>query len=197
MTGVAVLYVAAQFVGGILGVLAAWLFLGDLLAAKGVNFVPTVPGAYGIVAAFIGEVVIAFLMMSMVLVTSNHLTLHRFTPFLAGLFISAYIAIEAPISGMSMNPARTLGSAVVGNTWTAWWIYFTAPPFAMLAAAEVYLRIKGLRAVLCAKFDHSGSTRCIFNCRFNEIEGLNFTGGNATDTDAACPVVRMEREIST
>ena len=43
------------------------------------------------------------------------------------------------------------------------------PPMAMLAAAEVYLRTKGLEAVLCAKFDHGGIGRCIFNCRFGEI----------------------------
>jgi hypothetical protein len=68
-----------------------------------------------------------------------------------------------------MNPARTLGSAIAGNTWTAWWIYFIAPPIAMLAAAEVYVRTAGLKTVLCAKFDHSGIARCIFNCRFDRI----------------------------
>lgn len=167
-----VFYTAAQFVGGVSGVLVAWFFLGDLLEAQEVNFVPTVPGVYGITAAFAGEVVIAFLMMSMVLVTSNHRILHKYTPFIAGLFVAIYIAVESPISGMSMNPARTLGSAVAGNTWTAWWIYFIAPLIAMLGAAEVYVRIKGLKAVLCAKFDHSGIARCIFNCRFGELSGL-------------------------
>jgi hypothetical protein len=67
---------------------------------------------------------------------------------------------------MSMNPARTFGSAVVASLWTATWIYFTAPPLGMLAAAELYLRISGIGRVYCAKLDHSGSARCIFHCRF-------------------------------
>lgn len=168
-----VLYAAAQFVGGVSGVLVAWLFLGDLLEAQEVNFVPTVPGVYGITAAFAGEVIIAFFMMLMVLVTSNHRILHKYTPFIAGFLIAIYIALESPISGMSMNPARTLGSAIVGNTWTAWWVYFIAPPIAMFGAAEVYVRTKGLNAVLCAKFDHSGIGRCIFDCRFGDIGNEN------------------------
>ncbi len=184
----ALFYTAAQFAGGILGVLTSWVFLGELLAAPEVNFVPTVPGVYGVVAAFAGEIVIAFFMMSMVLVSSNHRTLHRFTPYIAGLLVATYIAIESPISGMSMNPARTLGSAVVGNRWTAWWIYFTAPPIAMLAAAEVYVRTKGLKAVLCAKFDHIGVTRCIFNCQFDEMARPGNTGGNSTVTEFDLPV---------
>jgi aquaporin Z len=111
-------------------------------------------------------------MMTMVLNVSNHRTLNRFTPYFAGLLVATYIAVESPISGMSMNPARTFGSAVLADTWTGWWIYFTAPAIAMFLAAEVFVRTKGLKAVLCAKFDHSGSARCIFNCRFGEMEAV-------------------------
>lgn len=164
----AAFYSLAQFVGATAGVLLCWFLVGDLLSVNEVNFVSTVPGMYGIAAAFAGEFVIAFLMMTMVLNVSNHRTLFRYTPYLAGLLVAIYITVESPVSGMSMNPARTFGSAVVGNTWTAWWIYFTAPPLAMLAAAEVYVRTRGIRAVLCAKFDHGGLARCIFNCRFDE-----------------------------
>lgn len=169
----ALFYVAAQFLGGIIGVLFAWILLGERLAASQVNFVATVPGPYGVAAAFAGELVIAFFMMTMVLVTSNHRKLYRFTPFIAGLMVAAYIAVESPISGMSMNPARTFGSAFVGDVWTAWWIYFTAPPIAMLAAAEVYIRVRCLNAVLCAKLHHNNAARCIFNCRFGEIDNLH------------------------
>ena len=166
----AIFYSTAQFVGAVIGILIAWVLIGDLLAAGEVNFVATVPGMWGISAAFAGEFAIAFLMMTMVLNTANHRMLHRYTPYLAGLLVAIYITFESPISGMSMNPARTFGSAIVADTWTAWWIYFTAPPLAMLMAAEVFVRTKGLKAVLCAKFDHAGAARCIFNCRFNEID---------------------------
>ena len=74
----------------------------------------------------------------------------------------AYITFEAPFSGMSLNPARTLGSALPAMTWTALWLYFTAPPLGMLAAAEVYVGLRGARAVHCAKLHHQNSKRCIF-----------------------------------
>lgn len=186
-------YTIFQFIGGLAGVFAAWVILGDRLAANEVNFVTTVPGPLGIAAAFAGEVVIAFFMMTMVLFTSNHHKFHRYTPYIAGVLIAIYIALESPFSGMSMNPARTLGSAVAGNTWTAWWIYFTAPVLATLAAAEVYVRTHGLKRVLCAKFDHGGAVRCIFDCRFCEIDAVK---GNSAGRIEVTKEPQMFRTIS-
>jgi len=165
----AAFYMLSQFIGGLIGVLVSSLLLGSLLADSMVNFVATVPGKYGVGAAFLAEVIISFLMMTMILFTSNSARLSRFTPFLAGIFVAFYIAVESPISGTSLNPARTLASAIFSGNWTAWWIYFIAPPLAMLAAAEVFVRVKGLKAVLCAKFHHHNRMRCIFNCRFDEF----------------------------
>jgi hypothetical protein len=68
---------------------------------------------------------------------------------------------------MSMNPARTFGSAFVGHLWTGLWIYFTAPVLAMQLAGAFYLR--GKRTVYCAKYHHHNRHRCIFNCRFPEL----------------------------
>src|SRR5439155_2312130 len=84
----------------------------------------------------------------------------RFTGFFAGACVAAFITFEAPISGMSMNPARTFGSAVLPQLWDSLWIYFLAPPLGMLAAAAVYLRLK--HAVGCAKLHHQNKLRCIF-----------------------------------
>ena len=165
----ALFYILAQFAGGILGVLLAWLGLGKLLADSAVNFVVTVPGKDGAGVAFVAEIVISFLMMTMVLVTSNSPKLSRLTPYLAGFLVAIYITFENPLSGMSMNPARTLGSAVIANHWNSIWIYFVASPLAMLLAAETYVRVKGLKKVYCAKFYHHSTQRCIFNCRFDEI----------------------------
>jgi aquaporin Z len=141
----ATFYILFQFIGGIAGVLLSWLFLQDLLADTAVNFVVTVPGSYGWGAAFGAEVIISFFMMTMILLTSNTVRLSRFTPYIAGILVAVYIAIESPVSGMSMNPARTFASAFVAGDWTAWWIYFTAPTGAMLAASELFLRMQGLR----------------------------------------------------
>lgn len=162
-------YVLFQFIGGSAGVLLSWFALGGLLEDSAVNFAVTVPGGYGAGAAFAAEVLISFLMMTMILFTSNTARLARFTPIIAGCFVATYIAVESPVSGMSMNPARTFASAVVAGQWTSWWIYFTAPPLAMLGAAEFFVRTRGLKSVLCAKLDHFGQARCIFNCEFGSM----------------------------
>lgn len=159
-------YVLFQTIGGTAGVLLASFFLGDLLADSSVNFVITVPGGYGVGVAFAAEVIISFLMMTMILFTSNSLRLSRYTPYFAGTLVALFIAVESPISGMSMNPARTLSSAIVAGNWTATWIYFLAPPVAMLTAAEFFVRTRGIKNVLCAKLNHFGRVRCIFNCNF-------------------------------
>jgi aquaporin Z len=64
------------------------------------------------------------------------------------------------MSGMSMNPARTLGSAIFPHLWNSLWIYFTAPAVGMLLAAEVFSLFKD--QVFCAKYHHQNSYRCIF-----------------------------------
>ena len=168
--GMRLFYISAQFAGGIFGVMFSWLLLGKLLEDSAVNFVVTLPGKDGAAIAFLAEIVISFLMMTMVLVTSNSLKLSRFTPYFAGFLVAFYITFENPLSGMSMNPARSFASALAAKNFTAIWIYFIAPPLAMLSAAEVYVRVKGAKEVYCAKFHHHNSKRCIFNCRFDELK---------------------------
>jgi aquaporin Z len=155
-------YMAAQFTGGLAGVAISWLVLRQALAHPNVNFAVTLPGPGGPAVAFVGEVVISFLLMTMVLITTNHPRLSHYTGIFAGMLVATYISVEAPLSGMSMNPARTFGSALPANVWTALWVYFTAPLIGMLAAAQVYVQVKSIRAVSCAKLHHQNNKRCIF-----------------------------------
>jgi aquaporin Z len=157
----AVWYVLAQFAGGVGGVFVSALLLGSVLADPSVNYVVTVPGPTGVWIAFSAEFAISFLLMMTVLVVSGHPRWSRYTGLCAGLLVGIYILIEAPVSGMSMNPARTLGSALMGHTYTAWWIYFTAPPCAMLFAAELYHRVKDSYDDMCAKLHHAPMHHCI------------------------------------
>jgi aquaporin Z len=158
----ALFYVDFQFVGGAIGLVIVSAVLGPRLADPKVNFVTTLPGPSGPWVAFAAEFVIAFGLMTVVLIASNHTKLNKFTGLFAGLLVATYITIEAPLSGMSMNPARTLSSSFSGHVWTALWVYFTAPPLAMLAAAQVYLWRNGKDKVRCAKLHHNNSKRCIF-----------------------------------
>jgi aquaporin Z len=163
----AAFYILAQFIGGILGVVLSSLILKNTLSAPAVNYVATLPGNFGIGVAFLAEVGISFLLMTVVLNVSNQMKLARYTGLFAGSLVVTYISLEAPISGMSMNPARTFGSAFSAQAWNALWIYFTAPPLGMLLAAEVYTRLKGTGNVLCAKLHHHNNERCICRCNFS------------------------------
>jgi aquaporin Z len=156
-------YIVAQFIGGIAGVMAASLALGTLVADPAVNYVATRPGMAGQGIAWLAELTISCLMMLMVLTVSNS-RFARLTGLCAGALVMTYIIFEAPLSGMSLNPARTLGSAVAAHAWADLWVYFTAPPLGMLLAAELYVRTRGLSAVLCAKLAHPRSGPCIFRC---------------------------------
>jgi aquaporin Z len=158
----AAFYVASQFLGGAIGALLASRVLVSWAAHPSVNFVVTVPGRYGAWGAFVAEIVITFILMSVILEVSNHPILNKLTGLCAGALVAAYITVEAPISGMSMNPARTFASAVPAHHWAHLWIYFTAPLIGMLSAAELYVRAKGAASVGCAKLHHENSQRCIF-----------------------------------
>lgn len=164
----AVFYIIAQFIGGTAGVLLSVWLMGERVADPSVQYAVTVPGVGGIGVAFLAEVLISFVQMSVVLQVSNSQRFARLTGVCAGLMVVAYISIEAPYSGMSMNPARTFASAFPAHLWTAWWVYFTAPPLGMLLAAELYLRQRGLHQVFCAKLHHHNDKRCIFRCGWDQ-----------------------------
>ena len=102
----------AQFAGAAVGVLVARALLGARLAHPAAHFAVTMPGSRGVAVAFVAEAAISFVLMSVILRVSNHTTLARHTGVFAGALVALYITFEAPLSGMSMNPARTFGSAV-------------------------------------------------------------------------------------
>jgi len=176
----AAFYGTAQFIGGLLGVVLSALVLGELVAHPSVRYAATVPGMAGVGVAFLAEAVISFLQMSLILRFSNTLRLARFTGVVAGVMIATCISLEAPYSGMSMNPARTFASALPAQIWTALWLYFTAPPLGMLLAAELYVRQYGIHKVFCAKLHHHNDKRCIFHCNWKQ---LSVAGGQLSVSD--------------
>jgi aquaporin Z len=159
-------YVAAQCAGGIGGIAIAALLLAPWIAAPAVHYVATTPGPWGIGAALAAEIVIAFMLMTVVLHVSNHRQWSRYTGLCAGALVCAYIVVEAPISGMSLNPARSLGPALLAHELETFWIYCAGPLAGMLLAAEAFVRGPGADAVRCAKLHHHTAARCIFHCRF-------------------------------
>jgi aquaporin Z len=158
----AIFYFLFQFAGAALGVSLAALALGSRIADPSVQYAATYPGNSGEAIAVLGEFAISFLQMTVVLSISNHPRFSRLTGLVAGVMVAAYITIESPYSGMSMNPARTFGSALPSGIWHGFLIYLIVPPLAMLAAAQVFVWRKGKSAVHCCKLDHSPARDCIF-----------------------------------
>ena len=160
-------YVIAQFAGAIGGVGVAAYVLRDAPKNPAVHYAVTAPGIFGNVGAFLGEVSISFLLMATILVSSNRDGLSRYTPYLVGVLYATFIIFESPLSGMSMNPARTLGSALRAGYWRAFWIYVIAPTLGMLAGAETFLWCRRGIGPYCAKLDHDNDKHCIFHhgCR--------------------------------
>jgi aquaporin Z len=155
----ALAYAGAQVLGGLLGVLAVAAVAGPAFLQPPVSGVATLPGEAGAMVAFAAEVAISFLLMSTVLALGRSRSLERLTPFAAAALVCLFIVVEAPLSGMSMNPARTLASALPSGRWDALWVYLTAPLLGMLAAAEVQCRLPGGPAG-CAKLLHRHP--CVF-----------------------------------
>lgn len=154
-------YIMFQFIGGTLGVLLVWAFFGDSFAKSPVVYVATVPGPEGMWIAFAAETLISLLLMLTVLAFMNAKSLTHYTGLAAGVLVAVFITLEAPFSGMSMNPARSFASAAPSGIWIAGWIYFTAPVLGMLSAVELYRLFRLTTLRMCAKLDHPLDRRCI------------------------------------
>lgn len=132
-------YIIAQFAGGALAVFLFKWFVPGLIMAPQVKYAVTLPGMDGVGVAFAAELFISFLLMLSVLICSNS-RYASYTGWLAGFLVMMFIIFEGSYSGMSINPARTVASALPAGIWTAWWIYFLAPVGGMLLAGFMYRR---------------------------------------------------------
>jgi aquaporin Z len=140
----AVGYITAQVMGACLGALPllAWGSMGER-----VTFGATLPGeGYSTVQVVLGEAATTFGLIATLCVFLGFRQLRRFTPFVIPFLYAAMVPLEAPISGTSTNPARTLGPALVSGRWDGWWIYWVGPiagaMLAVLACSSIARRIE-------------------------------------------------------
>ena len=166
-------YILAQFLGGSVGVALCAAVGRTWLAHPSVSFAVTTPGLQGIAAAWAGEFAIAFLMMTTVLASNRRAALKAYTGCLAAGLVVLFITFEAPLSGMSLNPARTFASAIWAGVWRGWWIYFTAPVLGMLAAVELQRRIVAHPYRLCARLHHCPKIPGVFRCNCGATGGID------------------------
>ncbi|CAH2598998.1 Aquaporin family protein [Rhodovastum atsumiense] len=164
----AIFYAMAQIAGGIAGLLLAFLLLGTIVSVPPVTWIITVPGANGTAIAFVTELLCAFLLMVVVLTVGGMPSFARLTGLAVGGVVFLCVLLAAPLSGFSINPARSLASALPAGVWTAFWVYLLAPPLGMLAAALAN-RHAHLPQMRCAKLIHDETVRCI-HCGFRPMQ---------------------------
>ena len=138
-SGDLVRYWGAQFVGGILGSLVL-LIATSRLAVKATA---TVPGPQGVGTAFLIEFVFTAIFVSVILQASVSGQFGATALLAIPLTLVAVHLAAIPFSGSSVNPARSLGPALVGNRWTDFWIYLIAPPLGAILAVGVHRYVRG------------------------------------------------------
>ncbi|NCP84793.1 MAG: aquaporin family protein [Bacteroidetes bacterium] len=131
-------YILFQFMGGYFGILLLKWTLFTYISSPTVNYVVTVPGQQSFFTVFSMEFLLSVIIILVVLFSSNSTKTAAFTGYFVGVLLVLFITVEAPFSGMSINPARTVASALVANEWQGWWLYFISPISGMLLAAFLF-----------------------------------------------------------
>jgi len=157
----AAFYALFQFLGAIIAPVLLYWAIGEPFAHEKVKFATTQPGPQGALVAFAAEFGISFLLMLTLLVAINSERFEKLAGAAAAVLIAIYIALESPLSGMSLNPARSFGSAVTARQWSGMWLYFAAPIASMLLATEVYLRLRDARWVASRDEQRTERSRCL------------------------------------
>lgn len=151
-------YILSQLTGAVVGSLPlmAWGKMG-----RSVAFGATQPGSgYGVCWALLGEATTTFVLVVGLFFFLRHRRLRSFTPALFPILYAAMVFVEAPISGTSTNPARSLGPALISGVWHSWWVYWLGPLIGTFLGVAVY-RFIGLSwlTIEVAKLYHFGHDR--------------------------------------
>jgi aquaporin Z len=192
----ALCYVLAQVIGAVLGVYVVALVGGQ--AAQSVQLGITLPGAgYTPSFAFGAEVVITFMLVFLILYCVNNPRFANKTPYLAGLLVAFLVFVEAPISGTSLNPARSIAPALLMGHFDYNWIYWLAPPLgAVLAVLGFKFLFDKKHRGGCAKLYHTERYRCIFtDCAYTLVPAGTVVFQEGEVANKAYVVERGELEV--
>ena len=131
--GEVVPYVVAQCGGATVAAVA----LRGILGGAG-HMGATLP-AVSVTAAFGVEWLLSFALMFVIMaVATDSRVADGFAPLAVGLTVGFCALMAGPLTGASMNPARSFGPALAGGLWRAHWVYWAAPITGMIAAAWTY-----------------------------------------------------------
>jgi aquaporin Z len=126
-----VAFIASQLIGATVGALPLLLW-GSM--GRSISYGATAPGPEGVGLAFLGEVITTFVLIISVLCFVGHRRLRRYTPGIFPIIYCVMVWLEAPLSGTSTNPARSLGPDVITLAINRYWLYWAGPVLGTLLA---------------------------------------------------------------
>jgi aquaporin Z len=152
----AIAYFLAQLIGAIAGALPLLLW-GSLGAS--VHYGATQPGGnFTALAALGGEIVTTWALIEGLFLFLSRKNIRKFTPLLFPFLYAFMVFLEAPLSGTSTNPARSLGPAVISGDWRDWWVYWIGPLLGTLIAILLHkatlLRVLEIEVAKLYHFEH-------------------------------------------
>ena len=136
------IYIAAQLVGAVLAALATWLTFGGAGARSEASLAATYPAqGVGDLQAFIVEILITFILVFVVMaVATDERAPAAIAPIAVGFALAVGVFIAGPVTGGSVNPARSLGPMLVAGDLTSVWLYVLGPIIGGVLGALLYDR---------------------------------------------------------
>jgi MIP family channel proteins len=135
------IYIAAQLVGAVLAALATWLTFGGPARSEA-NLAATYPAqGVGDLQAFLIEILITFILVFVVMaVATDDRAPAAIAPIAVGFALAVGVFIAGPVTGGSVNPARSLGPMLVAGDLTSVWLYILGPIIGGVLGALLYQR---------------------------------------------------------
>jgi glycerol uptake facilitator-like aquaporin len=146
-------YIAAQLVGSIIGAVLLTILIPN---ASSTQLGSTVPGeGASAVNALVMEAMLTFVLVFVVLIFNvrreqnsddEEGLVRKIAPLSIGFTVMSANFVGASVSGASMNPARSFGTAVVSGTWNEHWVYWVGPFMGAGLAAIAYGAFRKVQA---------------------------------------------------
>jgi aquaporin Z len=134
----AVAYIVVQVLGGIAGAYVLRFVLGGAGSGLGAT---VLAGSVSPTQGVVVEAVLTFLLVNTIYNTAVSGKAGNHGPVAIGLTLAFCILMGGPLTGASLNPARTLGPAIVTGNYADLWVYLVGPVIGGLAATLLYDRV--------------------------------------------------------
>jgi MIP family channel proteins len=134
-------YVAAQLVGGVLAGLLLYIVFPTQLCSTVHLGTPAVASGISLGTAVLVEAILTFALVTAVFGTAIDPRAPKIGGFGIGLTVMVDILVGGPLTGASMNPARTFGPGLVAGFWENHWVYWVGPLLGGGLAGFVYEKL--------------------------------------------------------